>query len=493
MQAALCSTGLAMRGILAVEDEAMRLIVYGAVAAIALGSVLLGLDWLSAPMPPMVNTEAGLRVVAPPRAAVPAAAPVATVSTPAPAVAAPKATIAAPIVSPNLAAPRSVELPASPDSTAQAVPAEPIAAPQPTVRCNVNACATAYPHSFRATDCTYQPSNGPRRLCAKETLVPQPAAAPVATVSTPAPAVAAPKATIAAPIVSPNLAAPRSVELPASPDSTAQAVPAEPIAAPQPTVRCNVNACATAYPHSFRATDCTYQPSNGPRRLCAKETLVPQPAAAPVATVSTPAPAVAAPKATIAAPIVSPNLAAPRSVELPASPDSTAQAVPAEPIAAPQPTVRCNVNACATAYPHSFRATDCTYQPSNGPRRLCAKETLVPQPAAAPVATVSTPAPAVAAPKATIAAPIVSPNLAAPRSVELPASPDSTAQAVPAEPIAAPQPTVRCNVNACATAYPHSFRATDCTYQPSNGPRRLCAKETLVPQPAAAPGITTRR
>ena len=228
VQAALCSTGLAMRGILAVEDEAMRLVVYGAVAAIALGSVLLGLDWLSAPMSPMVNTEAGLRVVAPPRAAVPATAPVATVSTPAPEVAAPKATIAAPIVSPNLAAPRSVELPASPlysagracraNSTAQAVPVEPIAGSQPTVRCNVNACATAYPPSFRATDCTYQPSNGPRRLCAKETLVPQPAAAPVATVSTPAPEVAAPKATIAAPIVSPNLAAPRSVELPASPD-----------------------------------------------------------------------------------------------------------------------------------------------------------------------------------------------------------------------------------------------------------------------------------
>lgn len=32
-----------------------------------------------------------------------------------------------------------------------------------------------------------------------------------------------------------------------------------------------------------------------------------------------------------------------------------------------------------------------------------------------------------------------------------------------------------CDVNACAMAY-RSFRATDCTYQPSNGPRRLCTK-----------------
>ena len=38
----------------------MRLAVYGAVLVITLGSVLLGLDWLSAPMPPMADTEAGL-------------------------------------------------------------------------------------------------------------------------------------------------------------------------------------------------------------------------------------------------------------------------------------------------------------------------------------------------------------------------------------------------------------------------------------------------
>ena len=33
----------------------------------------------------------------------------------------------------------------------------------------------------------------------------------------------------------------------------------------------------------------------------------------------------------------------------------------------------------------------------------------------------------------------------------------------------------KCNQQACADAY-RSFDATDCTYQPSNGPRRLCNK-----------------
>jgi hypothetical protein len=173
--AALCSTGLAasswrfLRGILAVEGEAMRLVVYGAVAAIALGSVLLGLDWLSAPMSPMADTEAGLRAVAPPRVAAPMPAnptPPPVAATPPTAPGAPKAAIGAPIVAPSLAVPKSANVPASSGAATQAVAAEPSAAPQPEVRCNVNACVAAY-QSFRAADCTYQPSNGPRKLCSK--------------------------------------------------------------------------------------------------------------------------------------------------------------------------------------------------------------------------------------------------------------------------------------------------------------------------------------
>jgi hypothetical protein len=68
--AALCSMGTAASSWFAVvsftEGEAMQLAVYAAVLVIALGSVLLGLDWVSAPMSPMVDTKAGLSAAAPP-------------------------------------------------------------------------------------------------------------------------------------------------------------------------------------------------------------------------------------------------------------------------------------------------------------------------------------------------------------------------------------------------------------------------------------------
>jgi hypothetical protein len=140
----------------------MRLAVYGAVLAIALGSVLLGLDWLSAPMSPMADTEAGLRAVAPPPPVAMKPAPVA-----------PKATIGAPIVPPGLVTPAIPNRPVSSGTAAQAprpdsivAPEPQVAAPEPEVRCNVDACTAAY-HSFRASDCTYLPTGGPRKLCSK--------------------------------------------------------------------------------------------------------------------------------------------------------------------------------------------------------------------------------------------------------------------------------------------------------------------------------------
>jgi hypothetical protein len=141
----------------------MRLLVYGAVLVIALGSVLLGLDRLPAPMSPMVDTPAGLRAAAPP-AAVQSPAPQA--SSPAP-----STTIGAPIVPPTLAAPVSPAAPAAPATRATAGAAAQAAAPgaatpEPEARCNVDACTAAY-RSFTRSDCTYQPSNGPRRLCTK--------------------------------------------------------------------------------------------------------------------------------------------------------------------------------------------------------------------------------------------------------------------------------------------------------------------------------------
>lgn len=146
----------------------MRFAVYGMVAMIVLGSVLLGLDWLSAPMSPMVDTEAGLRAVPPPPAPV---APRVTTNAPiAPPVAVtPKANIGAPIVSPKLVAPPAPVVPAQAGVAAEPEPQPSIVtqeAQPPPANCNVQACTAAY-RSFTSADCTYQPSNGPRRLCTK--------------------------------------------------------------------------------------------------------------------------------------------------------------------------------------------------------------------------------------------------------------------------------------------------------------------------------------
>jgi hypothetical protein len=55
--------------------------------------------------------------------------------------------------------------------------------------------------------------------------------------------------------------------------------------------------------------------------------------------------------------------------------------------------------------------------------------------------------------------------------------------------VAAPN---HCAIEACAAAY-HSFRASDCTYQPFGGERRLCTKGTATKSVAAArPAVVHR-
>ena len=191
----------------------MSFIVYLFVLLIAAGSVLFGLDWASAPMSPMPASKYELHaakepVKAPPTvtaeiksepAAKPATAPVQTVSKPQPE----QTTAQAP-------APIMV-----PEPVAVATP--------PAPKCDLEACAAAY-HSFTPEDCTYQPFDGPRRLCTKGT---PPAAAAAST-----------------------------TQAPSTDGARAQAA-------------CNVSACSQAY-ISFTASDCTYQPTEGPRRLCTK-------------------------------------------------------------------------------------------------------------------------------------------------------------------------------------------------------------------------------
>ena len=190
----------------------MSFVVYFLVLLITAGSVLFGLDWVQAPMSPMPASTYELHAARPPPRPEPKAeAKAETAPQPAPVAAA--------------APPRAAETVA----VAQPEPAPaPIAAPEPVAaaapKCDVDACALAY-RSFTSEDCTYQPLDGPRRLCTRGT-----------------PPVAA--------------ADPAKPAVPPSQDARAQAA-------------CNIAACSQAY-ISFTPADCTYQPLEGPRRLCEK-------------------------------------------------------------------------------------------------------------------------------------------------------------------------------------------------------------------------------
>jgi hypothetical protein len=193
----------------------MSFVVYLLVLVVAAGSVLFGLDWTSAPMSPMPASKYELHAAKEPvKAPPPVTAETKPETKPMPA---PVQTVGKPEPAPTVAV-----------APAPIVVAEPVAA-APAPKCDIDACAAAY-RSFTPEDCTYQPNNGPRRLCTKGT---PPAAAAEAATPTSSPIVPA-----------------------ATPDARAQAT-------------CNVSACSQAY-ISFSASDCTYQPLDGPRRICTK-------------------------------------------------------------------------------------------------------------------------------------------------------------------------------------------------------------------------------
>lgn len=191
---------------------------YCCVFLVTAGSVAFSLDWTSAPLPPMPETEASVQAAklaahVPPPGAFRQVAQVRSVypARPLPPGSSPTVTaMAEPQISqPAPAAPAAVAAPAQP-------------------KCDIAACSAAY-RSFRASDCSWQPFEGPRRFCDKG--VPPPTEA----------------ATV--------------------PGATASSIVApEPDAAPP---NCHVDACKQAY-FTFNPADCTYQPSNGPRKLCTK-------------------------------------------------------------------------------------------------------------------------------------------------------------------------------------------------------------------------------
>lgn len=200
----------------------MALVLYLAVLLVSISGIVLGLDWLAAP-PPHYRTPAvsvAARTASPVRHL---GSDAATREPASSAEASYKAEIApptAPRPAPQSLVPGVATIDAKAAMPLADAPTEPnaLAAAEPPPKCDLRACAAAYV-SFRASDCTYQPNEGPRRLCEK--------GHPPQTAST----------------------------------NARQAATAPP--------RCNVEACRQAY-LTFNPADCTYQPLHGPRRLCEK-------------------------------------------------------------------------------------------------------------------------------------------------------------------------------------------------------------------------------
>ncbi len=365
--------------------QAKSFLFYCAVVLVAASSVAFGLHWTRAPLPPMPETEASVLAA---KAAARFPPPVQRVAkvesqprvvTPArPAAPAPRVAAVNPAAKPvrNAATPSVM----APEQTATPPPPE---SEQP--KCDIDACSAAY-RSFRASDCSWQPYEGPRRFCDKG----QP---------------------------------PQDVATADDPNAAEDA-------GQQVSDKCDIAACKQAY-FTFTPSDCTYQPSNGPRRICTKGT-PPKPAQAAVD------PAVAAANAANAA-----------------NKQDAAKTEQANP--------RCDIEACKRAY-FTFTPSDCTYQPSDGPRRLCTKGT---PPPAAPEAAVDT---AVAAANAANAA-------AKAEQEKLEKAKQDQARPDQAKADAAPsdQAKPKCNIEACKAAY-FTFTPEDCTYQPTDRPRRLCTK-----------------
>jgi 1A family penicillin-binding protein len=206
--------------------------------------------------------------------------------------------------------------------------------------------------------------------------------------------------------------------------------------------RCDIGACSSAY-RSFRASDCTYQPYYGPRRLCtrgnrdadglpfdeAREdglTALDDDELQDDLTV----------------------LDGERQNEvivLPDERDEDAQVAQSGYDSGSQGNPACDIDACSAAY-DSFRASDCTYRSFEGERRLCRRGN----------------------------------DREARRSRDgRRVSDNRQAQVYSVAPgrQGYSQTGARsCNFSACASTY-RSFDPADCTYQPyDGGGRRLCEK-----------------
>jgi hypothetical protein len=441
--------------------QAKPFLFYCAVLLVAGSAVVFGLDWTVAPLPPMHETEASVQAAKlaahlPP----PVVRTVKAVKQPSPVRSAQPAGRGPQVAAVNPAAKPARSVTATPaimapEQTATQPPPE---SEQP--KCDIDACSAAY-RSFRASDCTWQPYEGPRRFCDKGT-PPQDVAAADQNAETDTDEQVSDKCDIAAckrayftftpsdctyqPSNGPRRLCTKGT--PPKQRAEADAATAAANAAnktDQAMPKCDIEACKRAY-FTFTPEDCTYQPSNGPRRLCTKGN-PPQPAAID--------PAVAAANAANAA----------AKAEQAKQDQTNAGQAKADAAKSDQAKPKCDIEACKQAY-FTFTPEDCTYQPSDGPRRLCTKGT-PPKPEAKVE-------PAAAPPNAN----------AAPADEQ--AKQEQAAPAAATAPPAAQAVSDKCDVEACKRAY-FTFNPADCTYQPSNGPRRLCTKGTPKKPQAAAP------
>jgi hypothetical protein len=393
---------------------------YAVLIVVSLSSVVFGLDWLSDPPPawkPVAVATVKQPAKQPAKQAVkqatsqPAeqsaptkdAGPTVTATTTQQDATRPQSSAAAtPDTSTAGDNQKTAMAPANTDSAAVAPEPGPEPAATAAPRCDVQACSAAY-FTFDPNDCTYQPIDGPRRLCTK---------------GTPPPASTA--------------------------RDSGQETTTDTAVAPQVSNKCDIDACKKAY-FTFDPADCTYQPTNGPRRLCTKGTPpAPDAAQAPAQDSKPDEPQVAVSADT------------PPDVNAAQTPN---QETTTDTAAAPQVSNKCDIDACKKAY-FTFDPADCTYQPTNGPRRLCTRGT-PPRPDAA--------------------------------QDTKPDEPDADSRAsvgaAPAESGSADtgqQVSDKCDIDACKKAY-FTFDPSDCTYQPTTGPRRLCTRGTPPQSQAARP------
>ena len=233
----------------------MQFIVYIAVLFVSISSILLELDWLTKPKletkPAMHATSAPPPV---PRVVAKADGPNAELNP----------------VYPKKGAPQANETSTNvPQSAASPVTPPPAIAPQPTTAMQA---AEAMKLANAAQPATEPPPAAPQTANAPQTVAPA-VVAPTGNATATVAAETTGKAEPAQPppqAASANAAAETTAPPPPQPDAKQTNASNAPVAekASVATKRqCDVSACAAAY-HSFRESDCTYQPFEGERRVC---------------------------------------------------------------------------------------------------------------------------------------------------------------------------------------------------------------------------------